>query len=176
MRKILICAIVCCCALRASAQDFALKTNTLYWLTTSINGEAEVGVAPRWTLDLGVAYNPWNFSGDRKMHFLLLQPEARYWLCERFEGHFVGVHLHGAQYFGGFSDSRYDGYLAGGGFTYGHDWLLSPHWNLEMAVGVGYARLWYKETPCMKCIKNEKDGTFNYFGLTRAAISFTYIF
>ena len=150
----------------ASAQDVALKTNLLFWATTSPNLGMELALAPQWTLDLSAAYNPWTFRNDKKMRFWLAQPEARYWFCEKFEGHFVGMHLHGGQYYGGFSKKRYDGYLAGGGFTYGYDWILSPHWNIEAVVGVGYARLWYKETPCMKCIKNEKDGTFNYFGLT----------
>ena len=53
------------------------------------------------------------------MRFWLVQPELKYWFCEKSEGHFVGMHLHGAQYFGGFKKKRYDGYLAGGGFTYG---------------------------------------------------------
>lgn len=110
------------------------------------------------------------------MRFWLVQPEVKYWLCEKFEGHFLGVHLHGAQFFGGFDEKRYDGYLAGGGISYGYDWILSPHWNLELELGVGYARLWYKESPripCVKCYENERK---NYFGPTRAAVSFVYIF
>ena len=110
------------------------------------------------------------------MRLLLLQPEAKYWLCEKFEGHFVGAHLHGAQYFGGFGDKRYDGYMAGGGITYGYDWILSPHWNLEAAIGVGYAHLWYKESdriPCLKCYENKHK---NYWGVTKLAVSFSYIF
>ena len=77
---------------------------------------------------------------------------------------------------GGFTDKRYDGYLAGGGLTYGYDWILSPHWNLEAAVGVGYARLWYKESdriPCLKCYENK---TADYIGLTKLAVTFVYIF
>lgn len=176
MRKILICVVLYCCVVQISAQDFALKTNTLYWLTTTMNVEAEVALSNKWTADLSVAYNPWTFNDDKKMRLLLLQPEAKYWLCEKFEGHFVGLHLHGAQYFGGFKEKRYDGYLAGGGITYGYDWILSPHWNLEAAIGVGYAYLWYKESPripCMKCYKNKHD---NYLGLTKLAVSFSYIF
>ncbi len=28
----------------------------------------------------------------------LVHPEFRYWLCERFNGHFFGVHLLGGEY------------------------------------------------------------------------------
>lgn len=110
------------------------------------------------------------------MRFWLVQPELKYWFCEKFEGHFVSVHLHGAQYYGGFKKKRYDGYLAGGGFTYGYDWILSPHWNLEAAIGIGYARLWYKESPRTICEKCHEDKTKNYFGPTKAAISLIYTF
>ena len=159
-----------------SAQEVAVKTNGLYWLTTTPNVGLEFGLGKKVTLDLSGAYNPWTFKDDKKMRFWLVQPEIKYWFCEKFEGHFVGLHLHGAQYFGGFKDKRYDGYLAGGGFTYGYDWILSPHWNLEASVGIGYARLWYKESdriPCLKCYENKHK---NYFGPTKAALSLIYIF
>lgn len=160
----------------AGAQDIAVKTNALIWATTTPNAGVEVALNPKYTLELVGAYNPWTFENDKKMHFWLVQPELKYWFCEKFEGHFMGVHLHGAQYFGGFSEKRYDGYLAGGGFTYGYDWILSPRWNLEAALGIGYARLWYKESPRMPCAKCHEDKTRNYFGPTKAVISLVYTF
>ena len=160
----------------ARSQDFAIKTNALYWVATTPNLGLEVAMGDKVTLDVGAAYNPWTFKDDKKMRFWLVQPEVRYWLCEKFEGHFFGVHLHGAQYFGGFSEKRYDGYLAGGGITYGYGWILSPHWNLEAAIGAGYARLWYKESPRIPCLKCSRDRTGNYFGITKLSVTFVYIF
>lgn len=158
------------------AQNVAVKTNGLYWLATTPNAGVEFALSRKVTLDLSAAYNPWTFKDDKKMRFWLVQPEAKYWLCEKFEGHFVGAHLHGAQYFGGFRDKRYDGYLAGGGLTYGYDWILSPHWNLEASIGIGYARLWYKESPRIPCVKCYENKHKDYFGPTKAAISLVYIF
>ncbi len=158
------------------AQDISVKTNTLYWLATTPNAGMEIALSKKVTLDLSAAYNPWTFKNDKKMRFWLIQPEIKYWLCEKFEGHFFGTHLHGAQFFGGFNEKRYDGYLAGGGLTYGYDWILSPHWNLEAAIGVGYARLWYKESPRIPCVKCYENKHKNYFGPTKAAISLVYIF
>lgn len=163
-------------SMTAKAQDVALKTNGLYWATTTPNVSVEVALSPKYTLELAGAYNPWTFKDDKKMRFWLVQPEVKYWFCEKFEGHFVGMHLHGAQFFGGFNKKRYDGYLAGGGITYGYDWILSPHWNLEAAIGIGYAHLWYKESPripCEKCYENKHK---NYFGPTKAAVSLIYVF
>ena len=161
---------------KSEAQDFALKTNVLYWAATTPNLGAEVALGRKYTLELAGAYNPWTFKDDKKMRFWLVQPEFRYWFCEKFEGHFIGLHAHGAQYYGGLCDRRYDGYLAGAGITYGYDWILSPHWNLEASIGAGYAHLWYKESPRIHCIKCLEDKCGNYWGITKIALSFVYIF
>ena len=80
------------------AQDIALKSNILYDASGTINLGAEVGLAPRWTLDVSGNYNGWVRSHGRTWKHWMLQPEARYWFCDRFTGHFVGVHAHGGQY------------------------------------------------------------------------------
>ena len=40
------------CLLPARAQDTAVKTNLLYDATATVNLGLEVGLAPKWTLDL----------------------------------------------------------------------------------------------------------------------------
>lgn len=158
------------------SQDIAMKTNGLYWATSTLNMGVEAALSSQVTLEAAVAYNPWTFKENKKMHLLLAQPEIKYWLCEKYEGHFVGIHLHGAQFYGGFGSKLYDGYLAGGGVTYGYDWILSPHLNLEAAIGVGYAHLWYKQSPNLPCIKCQEKKNGNYIGPTKAALSLVYIF
>lgn len=76
----------------------AVKSNLLYNTTTSMNLGVEIGLAPKWTLDISGNYNPWTFSGNRKMKHWLVQPEVRYWPCQRFSGHFFGLHAHYAQF------------------------------------------------------------------------------
>lgn len=177
MKKIiLLISLISLFASKGQAQNVGLKTNVLCDLTTTFSLSAEVALNSQKTLDILGAYNPWTFSDDKKMRFWLVQPEFRHWFCEKFEGHFVGVHLHGAQFYGGFRDKRYDGYLAGGGVSYGYDWILSPHWNLEWTIGLGYARLWYKESDRIPCLMNEVDKHKDYWGVTRLGLSFTYIF
>lgn len=175
-RKLFILCTFFCFVWGGYAQDIALKTNALYWGALTPNVGIEVRLSRKISTDWQAAYNPWTFKDGRKLRFWLVQPEFRYWLCEAMEGHFVGVHLHGAQFYGSFKDKRYDGYLAGGGLTYGYAWILSSHWNLEAAVGVGYARLWYKESPQIPCNKCYERKTRNYVGPTKLALSVSYIF
>ena len=72
----------------ASAQRFAVKSNLLYDITSTINLGVEYKVDCRWTLEMSANYNPWSFSDNKKMKLWMLQPEARYWLCSGFSGHF----------------------------------------------------------------------------------------
>ena len=83
------------CTPSAFGQNVAVKSNLLSDVTTTFNLGAEFGLSSRWTIDLSASYNPWTFSGNRKLKRFFVQPEARYWLCERFNGHFFGVHLLG---------------------------------------------------------------------------------
>ena len=114
----------------ASGQDFALKTNVLYDATATVNLGAEIGLAPKWTLDISGNFNGWSKDDHTKWKHWMVQPEARYWFCDRFSRHFVGAHLiGGALNFGNInnslsflgtdfsklSDHRYQGYAYGCG-------------------------------------------------------------
>lgn len=96
-----------------------VKTNALYWTTASLNAGFEVGLTPRITFEIDAGYNPWTFSDNRKFKFWMIQPEIRHWFRNRFEGHFLGVHLLYADFnvggmkFLGMSDRRYQGALYG---------------------------------------------------------------
>lgn len=175
-RVLLLCLLALSSFFSLQAQKVAFKTNALYWGIVTPNAAVEFTLSDKVTFELFAAYNPWTFKDDKKMRFWLVQPEVKYWFCEKFEGHFVGLHLHGAQFFGGFKDTRYDGYLSGGGISYGYDWILTPYLNLEVSLGVGYARLWYDKSPRIYCEKCRIPERKNYFGPTKAAVSLIYTF
>ena len=44
---------------------FAIKTNALYWATSTPNLGFEVALAKKLTLDVSGNYNPWKFSKDK---------------------------------------------------------------------------------------------------------------
>ena len=86
-------------SLDASGQKAAVKTNLLYDIAAyTANLGVEIGLAPRWTLDVSANYNGWTLSDNRRWKHWVVQPEARYWLCDRFAGHFFGLHAHGGQF------------------------------------------------------------------------------
>ena len=79
----------------ARAQSFAIKTNLLYDVTTTANIGIEFGLAPRWTMDISGNYNPWNLPSGKLIKHAKVQPEARFWFCDRFSRHFLGIHALG---------------------------------------------------------------------------------
>jgi hypothetical protein len=166
----------------------AVKTNLLHGaVTLTPNLAAEVALGRHLTLDLSVAYNPWNLKGSEedntKLVHLLVQPELRYWPCKRFNGHFFGLHLLAANYnIGGHAIPllfekayRYEGTAAGAGISYGYHLPLTPAWGLEFTLGAGYVYLSHEKHDCPKC--GESLGTFtkDYFGPTKAGLSLVYV-
>ena len=75
-------------------QNVAVKTNLLSDAVLNPNVGVEIGLAPKWTLDITGQVNAWTLSHDRRWKHWAVQPEARYWLCDRFGAHFFGAHIH----------------------------------------------------------------------------------
>lgn len=174
------------------AQNVAIKTNILSDAILNPNAGIEIGLAPRWTLEVEGEFNGWNLSHDRRWKHWAAQPEVRYWFCDRFGGHFIGVHAHGGQYniggidldfkilgtdFSRLKDSRFQGWFVGGGVSYGYDWVLSRHLNLEAEIGVGYSYTRFDQFQCEGCGKRiAVDQPHHYWGITRLAFSLVYVF
>ena len=171
---------------KTAAQTVAMKTTALAWASTTLNFGAEAAVSHRQTVQIFGALNPWTFSGDKRARFWTVQPELRHWFCEAFNGHFLGVHALGGEYnvrnvdlpFGTLPKTEkgrhYEGWYIGAGLTYGYQWMISRHWNIEASIGLGYAYSPYKlYGRCDRCLDRKHR---NYVGPTKAALSVLYIF
>lgn len=176
----------------ATANDFAVKTNLLYDATASVNIGFETGIARQWTLDVNGDLNFWNINDKRWRHWFV-QPEFRYWFCNRSIGHFVAIQLHGGQYnlgnwgvkgfnflgtdFRNLRDRRYQGWFAGAGVAYGYSWAFNEHWGMEAEIGIGWAYSRFDAYPCRICGNKIIDnGVHNYVGPTKIALNLVYNF
>lgn len=192
-RSILLLAVVIAGAFQTvRAQEVAVKTNLLADTFLSPNLGMEIGLAPRWTLDVTGQMNHWTLPENKRWWHWAVQPEARWWMCDRFAGHFFGAHVHGGRYnMGGFDgklhflgtdarklkNSRYQGWFAGLGVSYGYAWILGRHWNLEAEFGFGYSYTRYDKFRCSGCGKKvQTDVPHHYVGPTKAAINIVYLF
>lgn len=142
---------------------FAIKTNLLYGAgLMAPNLGAEIALGERTTIGVSAGYsnwgNMWDFSVQgpeydpantykRRIDHTTAEVEFRYWFDRRFEGHFVGVNALWARFVVGEAKippvftkmSENEGFLYGGGFTYGYLLPLAERWGVEFTIGAGVA-------------------------------------
>ena len=173
-------AIMLSTVLAGNAQKLAVKNNLLYDLTQTPNIGFELAVSKKWTVGLNFGYNPWWHHADGGTTFpfgkgiaraaddrtqwrhLLIAPEARYWFCSTFAGHFMGFNAFYTHFNQGnvkypfglypsLKDSRRQGNGVAIGAFYGYSWILSPHWSIEAEAGIDVGYAWFKEYNCTHC-------------------------
>ncbi len=185
-RKIILLFVFAFLGISASAQRVIVKNNVAYDALLTPNLGLEIGLGKSTSLDITGNYNPFVWNDGKSIKHWLVQPEFRYWLCERFNGHFFGLHALGGEFniskvklpFGmaeNGKNSRYDGYYLGGGISYGYQWMFSKRWGLEGTVGLGYIRANYDQYRCRDCSPKIYSGHKNYFGPTKLGLSLTYM-
>lgn len=179
------------------AQKVAVKTNALYWTSATPNLGMEFAMADRWTFDVSGGYNPWTLNKEEnfKLKHWLVSPEFRYWFCESFHGHFIGVNGNYTQFnisgvpvsdffinlhsnvpqSGSLKNSRLNGWAVGAGITYGHQFIISRRWNLELTAGFGWWYTEYDQFESQKCGLFQQRVKQHALGLTSLGISFIYV-
>ena len=175
----------------SNAQNIAFKTNLLYDVSATANLGVEIGLAPKWTLDISGNLNTWSKNDQTRWKHWMVQPEARYWFCDRFSRHFLGAHLIGGAFnfgniknnlsflgtdFSVLSDNRYQGYAYGAGAAYGFAFMLSRHLNLELEAGFGYICFDSDPFDCSGCGQLTASGIHHYIGPTKAAVNLVFLF
>ena len=180
-----------------SAQKIAVKTNSLYWLTATPNVGFEFAMAPRWTFEVAGGYNPWtlNKEDNVKAKRFLVTPEVRYWFCEAFMGHFIGIngnytqfnvsgilipdafykHSEGHYFIDDLQHARSQGWAVGAGLTYGYAWPISRRWNMEFTLGLGWWYTEYDRFESRTCGLFQESVSRHAFGPTALGLSFIYL-
>ena len=146
-RSLIIFFLLLFSGISVNAQRIGVKTNALYLATSTPNIGLEYAFADRFSLELEGGYNPWTLDSDRNMkakHFLV-SPEVRYWFCEAFNGHFIGINANytlfnlsgvdvpavffpsarSAMVLEDLKNRRSEGWAAGAGLTYGCVWPIA---------------------------------------------------
>ena len=164
--KLVVLFVFALCILPANlcGQSLAIKSNLLYDLTTSLNLGGEIRCDDTHTFSLSVNYNPWNFSGNKKMkhNFGGMLP----WGFGN--GKMLGIENRQI------ANNRYQGNLAGFGISYGYQWMISPQWNMEAGISLGYAHLNYKRYGQPAGAPLIEKSNCNYWGPTQIGISVVY--
>ena len=186
MKKIIFLFIAAGLSFSLYAQKMAIKNNLIYDAVLSPNLSVEMGINKQLTLDISGNVNPMETSSTEYFKHWLVQPEIRYWFCERFNGTFVGFHLMGGGFdiagsmyplnsFKTFQDHRYNGYFWGGGLSIGHQWILGDRWGIEALIGGGYAHLYQEKYECRECTNLISKKYKDFLGPTKVSLSIVYM-
>ena len=181
---------------QSNAQRVGVKTNLLIDATASPNLGVELGLANKLTLDVSGNLNLWDWPGldNMKWKHWVVQPELRYWTCQRFAGHFFGVHALAGQFnvgnipipkdfrflgvhFGALADTRYEGWGFGAGLAYGYALPIGKHWNMEFEIGAGALYIIADSFDCDICNRPKEQNIKKLLPtLTKASINIVYLF
>ena len=173
---------------------FALKTNALYDAVTALNYSIEVPIGDRFSIAWQHYFPWWHTQKELKycLQYLTLGGEFRWWMAPRslpesvnrmlrdaLTGHFVGVYG-----FWGKTDIQVLRDLGmyqcanvlSAGLTYGYSFPVSHHWNMELSISAGYARIPYQHYIPSDDWQHlwrdpENTGVMHYFGPTNVAVS-----
>ena len=63
--------------------QMAVKTNVAMDAVAIPNLGVEVGLSKKLTVDIPFYYNPWKYSDNKMLKLVMVQPELRYWLCDK---------------------------------------------------------------------------------------------
>lgn len=183
----------------SNAQKFAVKTNGLYLATATPNVGLEASMGERWTVEIEGGYNPWTFDKEKniKIKHWLVSPEFRYWFCNSFQGHFIGINGNYTQFnIGGLpaamppvfislggnasgmpdlQKSRIQGWAAGAGLTYGYAFPFARRWNIEFTAGFGWWYAVFDQYESRKCGLFQETVQKHALGPTSLGISFIYM-
>ena len=164
------------------AQNVALSTNLAgYAFLGTMNLEASYALAQHWSVNAGMRYNPFTFGPEdsriqaRQQAYAL---GARYWPWHIYSGWWVAGKMQYQEYNAGTSKTAYtaEGDRIGSGLTGGYTFMLNPHLNFEVGLGVwaGYDK--YVRYECPKCGRIVGEGSQFFLLPDDVLLMLSYVF
>ena len=182
-RWILLAALCFAAAPGARAQHFSAATNLAdYAQYGTMNAEASMAVARRWSLHAGAKYNPFLYHKRDGQPLTARQQAyalgARYWPWNVYSGWWLSARAQYQEYNRGgiTSPETQEGDRYGIGVAAGYAYMLHPHLNVELGAGLwgGYDR--YTVYSCPVCGLTQETGERNFLLPNEITLSLVYVF
>ena len=176
---------------KAEAQRFSIGTNGIDWFSLgTMNVEAGVAVAQKWSLHVGAELNPWTWRGgnaetplaERQQKQLQARQMSfwggvRFWPWHVYSGWWAGVDGRYSVYnVGGiFSRDTEEGKAYGGGIYGGYSIMINEWLNLDLGVGAFGGWKTYTSYACPVCgVITDEGGKMFIVPDARVAIQFIF--
>ena len=162
MKRLLYCVAVLLLfshSIKADSGRFSVSTNILdYVRLATLNVDASYALSRHWSVLAGARYNPFTFNeGDLQKQFQYRQQSysagARWWIWHTWSGWWLAGKLRYQEYnIGGITSRKTEeGDRGGMGLYAGYTYMLAPHLNLELGLGMWGGLSWYKTYSCQTC-------------------------
>ncbi len=169
---------------REKIEVVALKNNLAYDAILTPNLEIEFRLAPKWSMELGAAFNPFPLDDTKfpKWRHVSAWIAPRYWFCNVFNRGFLSFNVAYAHYnvagnawpvswmYKQVKESRYQGDAVMAGISYGWHFAISPHFSVELEGGVDAGYTWYDQFECKHC-GAKKDHGGRWFVLPKIGVN-----
>ena len=169
---------------REKIEVVALKNNLVYDAILTPNLEIEFRLAPKWSMELGAAFNPFPLDDTKfpKWRHVSAWIAPRYWFCNVFNRGFLSFNAAYAHYnvagnawpvswmYKQVKESRYQGDAVMAGISYGWHFAISPHFSVELEGGVDAGYTWYDQFECKHC-GAKKDHGGRWFVLPKIGVN-----
>ncbi len=166
------------------AQRFSVSTNILDYVSLgTMNVEGTYSFSRRFSITAGARYNPFIFrKSDPEKQVRLRQQSyslgVRMWPWHTGSGWwFAGKGRYQEYNFGGLTSRRTrEGDRLGMGLYTGYTHMLSPHFNLELGLGLWGGLDFYREYSCQVCGLTLGEGRTGFILPDDIMISVAYVF
>ena len=169
---------------REKIEVVALKNNLAYDAILTPNLEIEFRLAPKWSMELGAAFNPFPLDDTKfpKWRHVSAWIAPRYWFCNVFNRGFLSFNVAYAHYnvagtawpvswmYKQVKESHYQGDAVMAGISYGWHFAISPHFSVELEGGVDAGYTWYDQFECKHC-GAKKDHGGRWFVLPKIGVN-----
>ena len=171
-------------ARREKVEIVALKNNLLYDAAATPNLQLEFRLAPKWSIEFGVGFNPFPLDDTKfpKWRHVSVSVAPRYWFCNVFNRGFFSFNTAYAHYnvaggkyplgwiFNQVLDNRYQGDAVMAGVSFGWHFPISPHFSIELEGGADAGYTWYSEFECKHCGAKKAQGG-SWFALPKLGVN-----
>lgn len=166
------------------AQKFSISTDLLgYAQLGTMNVDASVAVAQKWSVNAGARYNPFTYrEGDPETQFQYRQQSYslgfRYWMWHTWSGWWLGGKARYQEYNSGglVSAVTEEGDRFGAGVYSGYTLMVASHFNVEFGLGFWAGASIYDRYSCPSCGLTTDSGTKFFLLPDDMMISLVYVF
>lgn len=162
----------------AFSQTVSMSTNFLDWAELgTVNAGASYAVSRHWSVNASGMYNPFRLF-DVQLKKRSASLGARYWPWHVYSGWWTALGGRWSEFSENWFDEEQtrEGTRLGGGLSFGYSYMVTPHFNIDLGVGLWTGQEKYRKYECPVCGRILESGEKIFVRPDNFLVSFAYVF